>query len=620
VSDSLDRLLARPELPFAILHRPHTTGRDRLEVLTGEVATVASLADIDVGDQGPAGPRTLALIPHRQVAERGLECVDDGAPLIVLRVRDHEVLPKADALDRLPDVPISLSGTRFDVDDSAYAELVRRVVADEIGSGEGANFVIRRSFLAEIENYGPAQAFTFFRRLCEQEAGAYWTFLVHTGDRTFVGATPERHVSLDDGLVTMNPISGTYRYPPAGPTLSGVLDFLADHKETDELYMVLDEELKMMSRICDRVRVVGPRLKEMARLAHTEYFIEGHTTGDVRDVLRETLFAPTVTGSPVENACRVIARHERAGRGYYGGVAAPIGRDATGRQTMDSAILIRTAAITPSGGLRIGVGATLVRHSDPVSEVAETRVKLATLLGALTERHTSWQEHPEVRAALSRRNTRLGAYWFAGPAPRSYDALVGRRALVVDAEDTFTSMIAQQLRALGLDVTVRRFDEDYSTSDHDVVVLGPGPGDPRETDHPKIAHLRGAVRSLLRQKTPFLAVCLSHQVLCRVLGFELVRRDLPSQGEQRQIQLFGRREVVGFYNTFAARSDHDHLDHATGPVEISRDADTGEVHALRGNGFASVQFHPESVLTADGPAILGRLLATVLRVSEVRVP
>ncbi len=285
---------------------------------------------------------------------------------------------------------------------------------------------------------------------------------------------------------------------------------------------------------------------------------------------------------------------------------------------MDSAILIRTAAISPSGGLEIGVGATLVRHSDPVSEVAETRVKLAALLGALTERPVRWQDHPEVQAALSRRNTRLGAYWFAGQPPLFDSALAGRRALVVDAEDAFTSMIAQQLRSLGLDVVVRRFDEDWSASDHDVVVLGPGPGDPRETDHPKIAHLRRAARSLLRRGTPFLAVCLSHQVLCRVLGLELVRRDVPSQGEQRRIALFGRQEVVGFYNTFTARSDHDRIEHPTGPVEICRDAETGEVHALHGNGFASVQFHPESVLTADGPAVLGRLLASVLPVPEVR--
>ena len=76
----------------------------------------------------------------------------------------------------------------------------------------------------------------------------------------------------------MNPISGTYRYPPAGPHPPGVLDFLADRKEADELYMVVDEELKMMARICSGGgRMLGPDLKEMARLAHTEYLIEGRT-------------------------------------------------------------------------------------------------------------------------------------------------------------------------------------------------------------------------------------------------------------------------------------------------------------------------------------------------------
>lgn len=89
-----------------------------------------------------------------------------------------------------------------------------------------------------------------------------------------------------------------------------MIEFLGDRKETDELFMVVDEELKMMSRVCTETRVVGPYLKEMSRLAHTEYVIEGRTTADVRDILRETLFAPTVTGSPLESASRVIADYE----------------------------------------------------------------------------------------------------------------------------------------------------------------------------------------------------------------------------------------------------------------------------------------------------------------------
>jgi phenazine biosynthesis protein phzE len=416
----------------------------------------------------------------------------------------------------------------------------------------------------------------------------------------------------------MNPISGTYRYPSSGPTLSGVLEFLGDRKETDELYMVLDEELKMMARICPAGgRVVGPYLKEMAKVAHTEYFIEGRTDRDVRDILHETMFAPTVTGSPLESACRIITQYEPGGRGYYSGAAALIGRDADGERVMDSAILIRTADISAQGRLGIGVGATIVRHSDPASEAAETRAKAAGLLSALgggqeTER---FADHPVVRRALGLRNASIADFWLtdAGARAAARPELAGRSVLVVDAEDTFTSMLDQQLRSLGLRVTVRRFDEPYDAGGYDLVVMGPGPGDPQEVAHPKMRHLHTAVDTLLREGRPFLAVCLSHQVLGLRLGLPLHRRAVPNQGVQEQIDLFGGAERVGFYNTFALVADREEfVADGVGPVRVSRDPATGEVHALSGPGFASLQFHPESVLTREGPRIMATRLAALL--------
>ncbi|WP_318842152.1 anthranilate synthase family protein [Streptomyces marincola] len=599
--------------PFALLHRPEANGPGVLDVLIGEVSTPATLADVPLRAHGPRRD-TLVLVPFRQLAERGFAAPDDGAPLIALTVAEEDTVPVSEALEAIGNEPIRLGGGAFDVDDAAYADIVRRVIADEIGQGVGANFVIKRSFTARIEDFGPRSALTLFRRLVEQETGGYWTFVVHTGERTFVGASPERHISVRGGTAVMNPISGTYRYPPTGPTLPEVMAFLADRKEADELYMVVDEELKMMARVCeDGGRVTGPHLKEMARLAHTEYFIEGRTDRDPREVLRETLFAPTVTGSPLESAARVISRYEPEGRGYYSGVVALIGRDDAGARELDSAILIRTADIDAAGRVRIGVGATLVRHSDPDSEVAETRAKAAGLIAALrADGPARFADHPEVRSALTRRNDTIAEFWLADAAARArpQPALSGTRVLVVDAEDTFTSMIGHQLRSLGPTVTVRRFDEPYDPDGYDLVVMGPGPGDPRDVAHPKIAHLRGTILHLLAARRPFLAVCLSHQVLARELGFPLVRREVPNQGRQREIDLFGVRKRVGFYNTFAARADASRADvPGLGTVEVSRDPAGGEVHALRGPGFASVQFHPESVLTQDGIRIFGSLLA-----------
>jgi phenazine biosynthesis protein phzE len=605
----LDGTAAHPA--FALLHRPEQGG-GTVDVLSGAVSAPAALDAIPLDEvhrtPGRAAHDVLVLVPYRQLRERGFAAPDDGTPLLAMTADEQHTLPLAEVLDRIADVPAPLGGGRFDVDDQAYAETVRRIVDEEIGSGAGSNFVVRRTFLADIGDYSQRTALSLFRRLVEREEGAYWTFVIHTGGRTLIGATPERHVSLRGGRAVMNPVSGTYRYPSTGPTLDGVTDFLADRKEADELYMVVDEELKMMARICPGGgRVVGPYLKEMARLAHTEYFIEGRTDRDVRDILRETMFAPTVTGSPLESAARVISRYEPQGRGYYSGVAALIGRDADGTRTMDSALLIRTADITPAGRARIGVGATLVRHSDPASEVAETRAKAAGLLAALDQRRTArFRGHPAVLAALRDRNTHLAGFWLRDAEeqhPR-LDGLAGLRTLVVDAEDTFTAMIAQQLSALGLDVRVRRYDEPHTFAGHDLVVMGPGPGDPRALDDPRIGRLRAGVDTLLAERRPFVAVCLSHQVLSLRLGLELARRAVPNQGVQREIDLYGQLERTGFYNTYAARSDDDEMEAGDiGPVEISRDRTSGEVHGLRGPHFASMQFHAESVLTVEGPRI-----------------
>ncbi|MEU9673588.1 anthranilate synthase family protein [Streptomyces parvus] len=620
-TDLLDRVLSARREAYALLHRPGAGGRGMVEVLTGSVSLPGTLADIPLPPPPAPGVgahhEVLVLVPYRQLAERGFDCADDGTPLVAMTVAEAQQLPLDAALARLPDVPTPLTGEGFDVDDEAYENVVRRIVKEMIGTGEGANFVIKRTFVADITDYGPQSAPALFRRLLERESGAHWTFLIHTGTRTLVGASPERHISLQGGTAVMNPISGTYRYPPSGPTLSGVLDFLSDRKEADELYMVLDEELKMMARICATGgRVVGPYLKEMARVAHTEYFIEGRTDHDVRDILRETMFAPTVTGSPLESACRIIHRYEPGGRGFYSGAAVLIGRDADGERAMDSAILIRTADISQEGHIAIGVGATIVRHSDPVSEAAETRAKAAGLVAALEgEEGKRFAQHSSVRRALELRNDSIADFWMSDAEARAsaLPGLAGRSVLVVDAEDTFTSMIDQQLRSLGLRVTVRRYDEGYAFEGYDLVVMGPGPGDPQEAAHPKMRHLSTAVGNLLRQRRPFLAVCLSHQILGLHLGLPLRRRSAPNQGVQKEIDLFGAAERVGFYNTFALVSEDDTVTiDGVGPVRVSRDPATGEVHAMSGPGFASLQFHPESVLTREGPRIVGTTLSGLL--------
>ncbi|WP_405441064.1 anthranilate synthase family protein [Streptomyces avidinii] len=617
------RLLDPSCPPFALLRR-RTPGHDHdtVEVLIGQVGEVERLADLPVGEL-PA----LALVPFRQIRERGFDVRDDGTPLSVLVADEAYEVPLAEALAALPSHPVRVDGGGFDVPDEEYAATVRRVVEDEIGRGEGANFVIRRTYEGRIDGFGRADALALFRRLLEGERGAYWTYVVHTGERTLVGASPEVHVRMSGRTVVMNPISGTYRYPAGGPTAESLLAFLGDRKETEELSMVVDEELKMMCTVGDRGGVVvGPRLKEMSHLAHTEYELRGRSSMDVREVLRETMFAATVTGSPVQNACRVIERYETGGRGYYAGALALLGVDSAGAQTLDSPILIRTADIAADGGLRVPVGATLVRHSDPDGEVAETHAKAAGVLAALGVRPAAARpafegarlaDDPRVQAALAARRSDLAPFWLRMQERR---APVTGHALVVDGEDTFTAMLAHVLRVAGLAVTVRRYDDPglraAALAWEGPIVLGPGPGNPAESADPKMRMLRALAADLLAgHRHGLVGVCLGHELLAAELGLPLIRKAEPAQGAQVRIDLFGAEEVVGFYNTYTAHCDDAHAGRlAESGVEVSRDPAAGEVHALRSpaGGFAGVQFHPESVLTLRGADLLRELLTEVM--------
>ncbi|MFI8525637.1 anthranilate synthase family protein [Promicromonospora sukumoe] len=645
----LDRVLASDgTLPFALLRRH---GGAEVEVLTGEVVDVDLLGDVPLD-----GAPVLAVVPYRQARERGFTVRDDGAPLRCLVVRESERVPLSDAIAALPPEPVAAEPLGFDVPDEEYAGIVRRVIDDEIGRGAGANFVVMRSFEARTDAAPVPTLTSWFRALLTHEVGSYWTFAVHAPvagapmeSLSLAGATPERHLTLHDGVARMNPISGTYRHPASGPTREGVLDFLADTKENEELFMVVDEEMKMMSALCpDGGRIVGPYLKQMARLSHTEYLLEGRTTLDPREALRLTMFAPTVTGSPMENACTVIARHETRPRGYYSGFLALFEPDdgapssgATGpaAYSLDAPILIRTAYLHDGGRVSVPAGATLVRHSVPEHEVAETRAKAAGVLaslglvprGAGPDAVVDLNAQPGVAEALTARNHQLAEFWVrpqevapsaSGGAPTGPSALAGalagRDALVVDHEDQFTTMLAHQLRHLGMTVRVERWDAVDDVLAPDLLVLGPGPGDPRDQADPRIAAITRRAQERVSAGRPLLAVCLSHQVLAGLAGFPVRALPAPRQGVRLEADVLGTTAAVGYYNTFGARLTTVDATAADNPVarlalEPSADAD-GVLTALRGPGVASVQGHLESVLSADGLTVLDTLTRHVLGV------
>ena len=394
--------------------------------------------------------------------------------------------------------------------------------------------------------------------------------------------------------------------------------------------MVVDEELKMMCDIChEGGQVLGPFLKPMTHLIHTEYLLAGRTHADVREVLRDTMYAATVTGSPVENACRLIKRYEAEGRGYYGAALALFGREPDGEPVVDSPILIRTADVDTHGRLKVTAGATLVRDSDAAYEVAETHAKAGGILSAFglvpaapvpDVGLAELAADEDVLIALGARNARLSTFWLTDQAGSPPDPrLRGKRVLVLDGEDDFVNMLRHVLGVLGLESEVVRHEAIDDTvldslTAYDLVIVGPGPGDPRDGDDPKMQRIRAAVDRLLANRatvprgvprSPDAVPPARHRPALqghRVPGHPVTRRDRRPRRARGLLQHL-RRAGLG-----QARPD----DALPSGVSVEADAVSGDIHVLTGPHYKGIQFHAESILTQHGYDLIHAILQELL--------
>jgi len=581
----------------------HCGGRTWLA--TGTLHRTRELAEAPA----PGNLPVVSMVPYAQIRERGFPVHDGGEEILsivpdsVTEIDPDDLrLPPGTALLEVDDLELTMS-------DQEYAATVEAVVRDEICRGEGANFLISRCGQVQARNLGDASVRDLFARLVAAEPNAYMTFCFFSGDRYLVGASPERHITVTDGEVTMSPVCGTL--PKAALTRrADLIEFITDPKEINELFQVVDEELKVMSRICSSGgAIVGPYLQEMASVVHTAYDLIGHSTMAPIDVFRDSMFAATMIGSPLENAARVIHKYEPGSRRYYTGAVVLRTARADGGEDLDSAILIRTMEIGLDGQVLLQSGGTIVRDSDPAKEVAEVVSKMQGPLNALrgleaTPPVLATYLDRQVMDILELRNRYLSRFWTREQHHDTVSeaASTPLRVLVVDYEDQFTYMLVHALRSLGHEPEWHPWSEDgLSPEGWDLVLLGPGPGDPLQIQDPKMASLHSFIERLLEGTTPFVAVCLAHQALSHRLGMPILALDPPTQGVQETVDLFGRQEAVGFYNTFCPALGKDPLPDG---VCASLFEDGQLVVALRGPRFMSFQFHVESVLTSNSITIL----------------
>ncbi|HEU5287811.1 MAG TPA: aminodeoxychorismate/anthranilate synthase component II [Candidatus Limnocylindria bacterium] len=182
------------------------------------------------------------------------------------------------------------------------------------------------------------------------------------------------------------------------------------------------------------------------------------------------------------------------------------------------------------------------------------------------------------------------------------------KILLVDNYDSFTFNLAQALSSLGHTVEVLRADDPALDAALDAkpdrVVISPGPGRPEEAGRsPEI------VREAPKRGIPTLGVCLGLQCIAIAFGARVVRAPEPRHGKTSLIQHDGRGVFAGVpVPTEATRYHSLMVDEATLPDElvVTARAEDGVVMGLRHRTLPleAVQFHPESVLSADGLRML----------------
>jgi anthranilate synthase component 1 len=211
-----------------------------------------------------------------------------------------------------------------------------------------------------------------------------YMFIVDTGDFALVGASPEVHVRLTDGLVEIRPIAGTRR---RGATVAEDLELekelLADAKELAEHLMLVDLARNDIGRVCAFGSVHVPELKVVERYSHVMHIVsqvEGRIAPGKTafDLMRATFPAGTVSGAPKIRAMQIIAEKEPVQRGFYAGALGYFSYDGN----LDSCITLRTALIK-DGQIHIQAGGGVVADSEAAAEYQETINKATALLKAV---------------------------------------------------------------------------------------------------------------------------------------------------------------------------------------------------------------------------------------------
>jgi anthranilate synthase len=465
-------------------------------------------------------------------------------------------------------------------------------VREGMRCGDYYEVVLRQTFRTPYSG----KASDLFRRVQHASPSPY-EFLLQFGEEQLVGASPEMFVRVEGQRVETCPIAGTAQR--TGDPLSdadNIRELLKSTKEESELTMCTDVDRNDKSRVCvpGSVQVIGRRLIESyAGVFHTVDHVEGHIKDDCDglDAFLTHMWAVTLIGAPKKAAARAIEDLETSARGWYGGAIGMISLNGD----INTGILIRTTYLK-DGMASYPVGATLLYDSIPEMEERETRMKATAFFRTLGVE--------AVKPAAASREP-VGA---------------GVKLLLADNDDCFIHTLANYARQTGAEVVTYRAGfpaELIQQVAPSLILISPGPGRPREFGVPDL------VLTAVRLGVPVFGVCLGLQGIVEAFGGELGVLDYPMHGKPSLVRHRGvgvfeglpEEFQVGRYHSLYARRE-------TFPacLEVTAETEDGVIMGVRHRELPieAVQFHPESILTAeDGHGL--KLMENAVRLGKPRL-
>jgi len=460
-----------------------------------------------------------------------------------------------------------------------------QTVREGMRRGDYYEVVLRQTFHAAYSG----KASDLFQKMQEANPSPY-EFLIQFGDEQLVGASPEMFIRVEGDRVETCPISGTARR--TGDPLQdakNIRELLNSAKEESELTMCTDVDRNDKSRVCrpGTVQVIGRKLIEAySGLFHTVDHVEGFLEPrfDSLDAFLSHMWAVTLIGAPKKAASGAIEALEKSARGWYGGAVGMLSMNGD----INTGIAIRTTYLR-DGYATYPAGATLLYDSDPASEERETRLKATGFFRLLS---------PPAAAPA---------------APVAAEPL-RMKLLLVDNDDCFIHTLANYARQTGAEVVTYRSGFPLSILDEvkpDLILISPGPGHPSDFGVPQL------VRHAAAAGIAVFGVCLGLQGVVEAFGGELGVLPYPMHGKPSMVRHRGAGVFAGLPEEFEVGRYHS-LYAIPGKLpavlEVTAETPDGVIMGVRHKELRveAVQFHPESILSAQGDVGL-RLMRNALR-------